>query len=45
MFEMIDEKTTAPERKKMLFTKAVIFVVAVLVVAGVIYFLAFPGVK
>ncbi|HEV2351226.1 MAG TPA: hypothetical protein VG028_15415 [Terriglobia bacterium] len=45
MFEMIDEEKTSPERKKIFLTKAVIFLVAVVLVAGVIYFLAFTGVK
>ena len=45
MFEMLDEEKAAPDRRKVWLTKAVVFVVAVLVVAGVIYFLAFPGMK
>jgi hypothetical protein len=45
MFEMIDEDKKSPERKKILLTKAVIFLVALVVVAGVIYLLAFAGTK
>ena len=45
MFEMIDEQKATPERRKMFLTKAAIFVVAVAMVAGVIYLLAFSGAK
>ena len=45
MFEMIDEQKPSAERRKVLLTKAVIFVVALAMVAGVIYLLAFYGVK
>lgn len=45
MFEMIDEEKPSPERKKIFLTKAAIFLVAVVLVAGVIYFLAFTGMK
>jgi len=45
MFEMIDEEKPSGERKKIFLTKAAFFLVAVVVVAGVIYFLAVTGVK
>jgi hypothetical protein len=45
MFEMIDEQKPSPERRKMFLTKAVIFVVALAMVAGVIYLLVFSGAK
>jgi hypothetical protein len=45
MFEMIDEEKTSPERKKIFLTKAAIFLFAVALVAGVIYFLAFHGMQ
>ncbi len=45
MFEMIDEGKSSPERRKIFLTKVVIFLVAVAMVAGVIYFLAFSGTK
>lgn len=43
MFEMIDEEKPSPERKKIFLTKVGFFLVAVVLVAGVIYFLAFSG--
>ncbi len=45
MFEMINEEKSSPERKKIFLTKAVIFLVAIVVVAGVIYVLAVSGLK
>ena len=45
MFEMIDEEKPTPERRKIFLTKAVIFLVAVVLVAGVVYFLATSGWK
>lgn len=45
MFEMIDEEKPSPERKKIFLTKAAIFLGALIFVAGVIYFLAFQGMK
>jgi hypothetical protein len=41
MFEMINEEKPSPERRKIFLTKAAFFLVAVVLVAGVIYFLAF----
>jgi hypothetical protein len=45
MFEMINEEKPSAERRKILLTKAGIFLVAIVLVAGVIYFLAFSGPK
>ncbi len=41
MFEMLDEEKPSPERRKLFLTKVVIFFVATLAVAGVIYLIAF----
>ncbi len=41
MFEMIDDEKPSAERRKAFLTKAVLFVVAIGLVAGVIYLIAF----
>ena len=40
MFEMINEEKPSPERRKLFLVKVVAFVVAVAVMASVIYFFA-----
>lgn len=45
MFEMIDEKKTGPEHRKLLFTKVAAYVVAFVVVAGVVGFFAYFAVQ
>jgi flagellar basal body-associated protein FliL len=43
MFEMINEEKPSPERRKLFLIKVVIFIVAMVIMAGVIYFLATSG--
>ena len=43
MFEMINEEKPSPERRKQFLMKVGIFIVAMALVAGVIYFLATSG--